>query len=51
MENIVVITDREYDINPYLKNGWTVKFVAAQHVSGGSFKELGKFCFVLERPL
>lgn len=49
---MVVITDSEYNVNPYLKNGWIVKFVSAQHVaSGQAYKEIGKFCFVLERPL
>lgn len=52
MENKVIITDNEHTINNLLKEGWVVKFVSAQHVSsGGTFKEIGKFCFVLERPL
>ena len=50
MESKVIITDQEYEINDYLRKGWTVKFVAAQHVASGSnFAEKGKFCFVIER--
>ena len=45
-----MITDSAFDVNQYLQKGWKVISVTAQHVAtGNSLKELGKFCFVLER--
>ena len=50
MEQKVVITDLQYDINGELNKGWKIVSVTAQHVaSGSSFETRGKFCFVLER--
>lgn len=52
MENKVIITDSQYDVNDHLSKGWTVKTVVAQHMSTGlSVTDRGKFCFVLERAL
>jgi hypothetical protein len=49
-EQRVMITESELNVNQYLQKGWKVISVTAQHVaSGGSFKESGKFCFVLEK--
>ncbi len=50
MEQKVIITDSQYDINSELNKGWKIVSVTAQHVaSGSSFEIRGKFCFVLER--
>ena len=50
MEQKVVITDSQYDINSELSKGWKILSVTAQHVaSGSSFEARGKFCIVLER--
>jgi hypothetical protein len=49
MENKVVITDSEREINEFLKHGWTVKSVTPQIVATNSLES--KFCFVLERPI
>ena len=52
MEQKVVITGSDSEINRYIVDGWLITSVTAQHVSvtGDSYatKE-GKFCFVLER--
>jgi len=51
-QQIVIITDNQDSINSYLKVGWKVISVTAQHVSVATsmsyFKEFGKFCFLLE---
>lgn len=50
MEQKVIITDSQYDINNELEKGWKVVSVTAQYVvTGSSFDVRGKFCFVLER--
>ena len=50
MEQKVLITDSEYDVNFELGKGWKVVSVTAQYVAtGSSFETRGKFCFVLER--
>lgn len=50
MEQKVIITDSQYDIQSYLDKGWIVVSVTAQHVaSSSSYVTNGKFCFVLER--
>jgi hypothetical protein len=52
MENKVVISYSDHDINKYLNQGWIVKMVVAQHPSPNQYLSDGcKFCFVLERPL
>lgn len=49
-EQMVMITDSAFDVNQYLQKGWKVISVTAQHVATGtSYKELGRFCFVLEK--
>ena len=49
-EQIVIITDYRGDVDDAIARGWRVVSVTAGHVAtGGSFKEYGKFCFVLER--
>ena len=50
MEQAIIITDNQSNVNAVLKDGWLVKSVTAQLVAtGGSFPVYGKFCFVLER--
>jgi hypothetical protein len=52
MEQKVIITDSQSDINNELNKGWKIVSVTPQHVANGtnSFYEVrGKFCFVLEK--
>jgi hypothetical protein len=56
MEQKVMITDSQYDVQKVLDNGWKVVSVTAQHVSNSSGGQTyntttnyGKFCFILER--
>ena len=52
MEQKIIISDSQYDVQKLLDNGWKVISVTAQHVSigGGSYTtNNGKFCFILER--
>ena len=50
MEQKVIITDSQYDVNSELGKGWKIVSVTAQYVAtGASFETTGKFCFVLER--
>ena len=42
MEQKVIITDSQYDVQNLLDKGWEVVSVTAQHVSTNS-----KFCFIL----
>lgn len=49
MEQKVVITNSQYDVQTYIDKGWRVVSVTAQHVSAGTFQVDGKFCFILER--
>ena len=55
MEQKVIITDSQYDVQNFLDNGWKVVSVTAQHVSIASGSYLlannGKFCFILERSI
>lgn len=46
MEQKVIITDSQYDVQNFLDKGWKVVSVTAQHVSTTNY---GKFCFILER--
>ena len=52
MEQKVIISDVEYNVQDLLNEGWRVVSVTAQHVSigGGNYTtNNGKFCFILER--
>jgi len=49
MEEMVIITNSVTTINQHLKNGWQVKLVVAQNISGTGFFVKSDFCFVLER--
>ena len=56
MEQKVIITDSQYDVQNLLNNGWKVVSVTAQHVTNGgggqtysTTTNYGKFCFILER--
>ena len=53
MEQKVIITTSERDINDWLAKGWTVVSVTAQRVSSGVNyshpKVEGQFCFVIQR--
>lgn len=52
MEQKVIITDSDRDINEWLSTGWTIISVTAQHVSNTGLPLdaiLGKFCFVLQK--
>jgi hypothetical protein len=50
MEQMVIITDSQYEVNNLIEAGWAVKSVTAQIVATGGSSHLGgKFCFVLER--
>ena len=52
MEQKVIISDVEYNVQDLLNEGWKVVSVTAQHVSigGGNYTtNNGKFCFILER--
>lgn len=54
MEQKVIITKSDSDINFMLDKGWRIVSVTAQHVSssGGGYSSLeGKFCFVIERGI
>jgi hypothetical protein len=58
MEQKVLITDSQYDINDYLTKGWSIVSVTAQHVAayagGNTYSSntiSGKFCFVIERAV
>jgi hypothetical protein len=55
MEQQVIITDSQHDVQIFLDEGWRVVSVTAQHVSisGSSYLSVnnGKFCFVLERSV
>lgn len=45
-----MITESELNVNQYLQKGWKVISVTAQYIAtGSSYKESGKFCFVLEK--
>ena len=50
MEQKVIITDSQFDVQNLIDKGWRVTSVTAQHVSAGqTYQVLGKFCFILER--
>lgn len=50
MEQKVIITNSQSDIQNLIDKGWRVISVTAQHVSTGSSYHLeGKFCFILEK--
>lgn len=56
MEQKIIITDSEYEIQKYLDMGWRVISITPQYVSTaaggqryGSERVNGKFCFLLER--
>jgi hypothetical protein len=50
MEQKVIITDKQSEINSWIEKGWKVVSVTAGHVSTGtSFTAHGMFCFILER--
>lgn len=52
MEQKVIITRSEKDINEWLSTGWTVVSVTAQNVSntGAHFDVMrGEFCFVIQK--
>jgi hypothetical protein len=53
MEEKVLITNSDYEINQFLSNGWTIKMCVAQHVStapAASVRDLkGDFLIVFER--
>lgn len=51
MEQKVIITDSQYDIQSYLDKGWKVVSITAQHIATGSntYQVNGKFCFLLEK--
>lgn len=55
MEQKVVITRDQSEINGYLQKGWIVVSVTAQNINyGGNQYErqpLGNFCFLLERNI
>lgn len=49
-EQEVVITESQSDINDYIRKGWRVVSVTAEHVATGApVKVCGKFCFILEK--
>jgi hypothetical protein len=52
MEQKVIISDSQYDVQNHLDKGWRVVNVVAQYVSiggGNCTTNNGKFCFILER--
>jgi len=50
MEQKVIITESQTEINQWLEKGWKIISVTARHVSAGaSYAVQGDFCFVLER--
>ena len=53
MEQKVIITKSDRDINDYLANGWQVVSVTAQRVATGvNYSHpsvVGEFCFVIQR--
>ena len=56
MEQKVIITDTQYEVQNFLDNGWRIVSVTAQHVTNGgggqtysTTTHFGKFCFILER--
>lgn len=56
MEQKVLITDSQYEVQTFLDKGWRVVSVTPQHVSASGGGQIystttyeGKFCFVLER--
>lgn len=48
MEQKIAITRDEAKINSLLLQGWKLKSIVAQHVTGPS-NNVGLFCFLLER--
>ena len=49
MEQKFLIVDNQYEVQTYLDKDWKIISVTAQHISGGSYTERGKFAIVLER--
>jgi hypothetical protein len=49
MEQKFLIVDNSYDVQCLLDKGWRIVSVTAQHVTGDSYIERGKFAIVLER--
>jgi hypothetical protein len=50
MEQRVIITDSQYDVQSLIDKGWKVTSVTAQYVTTAhSYTERGKFCFILEK--
>lgn len=50
MEQKVIITDSQYDVQSLIDKGWKVTSVTAQYVATGhNYTERGKFCFILEK--
>jgi hypothetical protein len=50
MEQKIIITEVQYEVQSLLDEGWSVVSVTAQHIaSGTSFSTTGKFCIILER--
>lgn len=50
VEHAVIITNNEHKINLFLAQGWLVKSVTRQSVSGSDIL-LGQFLIVFERPI
>ena len=49
MEQKIIISDSQYDVQNLIDKGWRVVSVIAQHVSTSSSIPLkGMFCFILE---
>lgn len=49
LEQKIVITQSEHEINNLLNEGWVVISVTAQYIEGFSYGAEGNFCFVLQR--
>lgn len=50
IEQRIVITESQIEINSWIENGWQVVSVTAQHITGGhSFTAKGAFCFLIEK--
>lgn len=52
-EQVVLLTDSQFEINSYISKGWRVISVTPQHVSNNSTYSpvRGVFCIVFEREI
>ena len=51
MNEKIIITKRDTEVQKHLDKGYTVKSVTAQHVDGDpGYPNVGRFCFILSPP-